>query len=736
MKYSETQIQQGLSKWFGYNSFLTAQQGIISDLLEGRSILAVMPTGSGKSLCFQLPAMLLEGYTLVVSPMISLMKDQVMQLTQLGIPAAAHNSLQSPEQQARIRADLLGGKLKLLYAAPETLMKPAFIKLLESKPPSLIAIDEAHCISMWGHDFRPEYRQLDTLRRRFGKTPCFALTATAIPKVREDICALLDIPPENQRIESFDRPNLFLAVEPKRESFNRILSFLGRHPNESGIIYCMTRKGVDQLSDKLLGEGYSVLPYHAGLSDEERHRNQEAFINDEVPIMVATIAFGMGINKSNIRFVIHQDLPKSLETYYQEIGRAGRDGLPSSCLLLYSLGDLILLKKIIQASDNPALNDSHKRHLDAMIAYCEHLGCRRTPLLRWFGEDRPQTNCGSCDNCREDQGPKTDVSEQARKFLSTVYRAQEAYSADRIVEILRGSRTKELISAGDDKLSVHGVGNEWKEGNWLNLYQTLKRDGCLGEGYPHFRVILNAKSWEILRGERAVLMPETRLSARLEAPEGAADDELFEELVGLRRRLAQEQGVPPYIIFSDKHLREMTKWYPQSAQAFRQINGVGSFKAEKYGKLFIGKIREYCEPKGIAERDCPEPSSANEKPAAKVSKTQEVAEYLQAGHNLQECMVRFGVQLSTIVEHLQRYLEADGWLDPAILNSFSTLSPEENAKVRECFREHGLSTLSPVHAALNEAFSYNDLKLVRLCMVAELKAAIRRETEEGGGRAE
>jgi len=722
MKYSETQIYQVLQQRFGYSSFLAAQKEIILRLLEGNSMLAVMPTGSGKSLCFQLPALIIEGYTLVVSPMISLMKDQVMQLKQLGIVANMHNSLQSPEEQSQVRSDLVSGKLKLLYAAPETLLKQAFLELLDSLPPSLIAIDEAHCISMWGHDFRPEYRQLNSLRQRFPRVVCFALTATAIPKVRKDICSLLSIPPENQVIESFNRPNLLLAVEPKKESFNRILSFLKNHSNESGIIYCMTRKTVDNLTEKLLAEGYAALPYHAGLADVERHRNQEAFINDEIPLMVATIAFGMGINKSNVRFVIHFDLPKSLETYYQEIGRAGRDGLPSTCLLLFSWGDLKVLNKIIYTSDDPKINDSYKQHLDAMINYCEYYGCRRKPLLSWFGEEHLEVNCNMCDNCLADVAEKTDVSEQAKMFLSAIYRAKEAYPVARIIKILRGSKAREVTAAKDDQLSVYGIGKGWSEAQWFALFQALKRETCLAEAYPNFRLVLNSKSWEVLHGETSFSMPASMLSIMLEPLKGEEDASLLELLMELRRTIAHEQKVPPYIVFSDKTLREMAKFYPQSEKALLAISGVGSFKADKYGSLFMELISDYCIPREIAEVCKAAPVRTN--PAIKtelISKSQQVAEYVQSGHNLQECMVHFGVQLSTILEHLQRYLEADGWLDSNILNSYCTLGDSDRIRIRACFYELGLDTLSQVYHALGEQISYTDLKLIRLAMLAELK---------------
>ena len=719
MRFSDEQIFKVLAEKFGYSEFLSAQKRIITELLEGNSLLAVMPTGSGKSLCFQLPALLLEGYTLVISPMISLMKDQVMQMRQLGIPAAMHNSLQSSEEQAAVRRDLAAGKIKLLYMAPETVVKQSIMNLLENRPPSLIAVDEAHCISMWGHDFRPEYRMLSELRERFSEVPCFALTATAIPKVRVDVCDQLLIPPQNQIIESFDRPNLLLAVEPKRDSFNRLISFLKSHKDESGIVYCMTRATVDRIADKLCMEGFPALPYHAGLADEERHRNQEAFINDEARIMVATIAFGMGINKSNIRFVIHLDLPKSLENYYQEIGRAGRDGLPSTCLLLYSKGDLIMLKKIIYGEDREQ-NKSIKRHLEAMVTYCESDLCRRKSLLEWFGEQHHDTNCQMCDNCLEETGVKTDVSIQARKFLSAVYRAQEQYPVDRIIKILRGSRAKELVAAGDVNLSVWGIGKDWSQEQWFALSQSLRKAGALRLEYPNFRLALTPLSWDILKGDKGFEMPASLLETMLQAAQGEHDDELFERLSGLRREIAHQQHVPPYVIFSDTSLREMAKFFPQSPQNFLKVSGVGSYKLEKYGDAFLGVIRSHCLQHGLEDRT----SASNSEPPKeeKGSRTLEVAAFFKEGHSLQECMVKFGVQLNTVLEHLQRYLEADGCLDPEQLSDNSFLNAADRDRAREAFRIHGLEALGPAYRALDETVSYTDLRLVRLIMLAELSS--------------
>jgi ATP-dependent DNA helicase RecQ len=721
MQYSEQQVYQALARHFGFSDFLNAQQGIVMDLLKGKSLLAIMPTGSGKSLCYQLPAMILDGYTLVVSPMISLMKDQVMQMRQLGIPAAMHNSMQSSEEQHNVRNELKAGKLKLLYMAPETLVRQQILELLDQHPPALIAIDEAHCISMWGHDFRPEYRQLSKLRARFPHIPCFALTATAIPKVREDICLQLSIPVEHQVLESFDRPNLLLAVEPKRNSFQRLIGFLKNHENESGIIYCMTRKKVEDIANRLTLEGFRALPYHAGLSDAERHHNQEVFINDEVPVMVATIAFGMGINKSNIRFIVHMDLPKSPETYYQEIGRAGRDGLPSSCLLLYSFGDVLSLNKIIYG-DDPELNRNIKLHLDAMLRYCEYAGCRRIPLLNWFGEHYQVSDCQMCDNCLAVTSEQMDVSTQAQMFLSAICRAQEQYPTKRIIKILRGSKAKELLRDGDIKLSVWGIGKQWSDTQWFSLYQSLKKDGSLIEGYPGFSLKLTPRSWEILRGERSFMMPASLMEVMLKTAAEDVDDELFAELALLRRQIAAREKVPPYIIFTDRSLREMCSYHPQSIESLLQINGVGNYKAEHYGEDFIIAIRSYCEARGIEDGIIKK--AVTPVKTKQIGRTAEVAAYFKEGHNLQECMVHFGFTLDTMLQHLQRYQEADGQLDAGLLSSYNLLSSEANARARAAFKELGMETLSPVHRALNEELSYTELKLVRLIMVAELKSAM------------
>ena len=719
MEYSQEQLLQVLREQFGYESFLPAQEKVIRKILKGESTLAVMPTGSGKSLCFQLPALMLEGLCLVVSPMISLMKDQVMQVRDLGIEARMYNSMMTQVEQQETLAAVVTKEVKLLYVAPETLLKDWFLSHLKAVQIDLIAIDEAHCISMWGHNFRPEYLQLSQLRGHFPKATFFALTATATPRVQKDICNLLTIPEENMIIESFDRPNLLLIVEPKQDSYNRLVRFLDLHPNESGIVYCMTRKRVDTTSDKLIADGFSALPYHAGLSDEVRHANQEAFIRDKTQIMVATIAFGMGINKSNVRFVIHMDLPKSLETYYQEIGRAGRDGLPSTCLLFYSIADFIALKRIILGHPDPQQNHITQTHLDAMVRYCKSSRCRRTTILKWFGEHYTPDNCDMCDNCLGEKAEKTDVSREAQIFLSAIYRARENATADEIIKILRGSEAKDILAAGYDKLSVYGIGKDTSSKDWFTLFSALRQHLGL-EQDAYYKLNLTPKSWAIMKGEEDFMMSKSVITQMVESDESQESGLLFDELRNLRRQLADERGFPPYIVFSDRSLREMARAYPCDLQSFRDIPGVGDHKLSEYGEAFVKVISDYCEKHGVQP---PQPSpTVNSKPKEKSkSKSFIVAEYIKEGHNAQEAMLHFGIKLGTIVDHLMTYLEYDGELDPEQMREFYPIEPEAFQEISAAFRQVGLEALRPVRDHLQERYSYSELRLARLLYLSIIK---------------
>lgn len=720
MQYSQEELLDVLRDKFGYESFLPAQEKVIRKILNEESTLAVMPTGSGKSLCFQLPALMLEGLCLVVSPMISLMKDQVMQVRDLGIEARMYNSMMSPAEQQETLAAVVSGEAKLLYVAPETLLKDWFLSNLKATKINLIAIDEAHCISMWGHNFRPEYLQLSQLREHFPDATYFALTATAIPRVQKDICGLLAIPEENMVLESFDRPNLLLIVEPKQDSYNRLIRFLSLHPDESGIVYCMTRKRVDTISDKLITDGFSALPYHAGLSDDERHANQEAFIRDKVQIMVATIAFGMGINKSNVRFVIHMDLPKSLETYYQEIGRAGRDGLPSTCLLFYSIADFYSLKRIIFNNPDPQQNHITQTHLDAMVRYGKSNHCRRAQILKWFGEQYEKDNCEMCDICLTEKAEKMDATQPAKMFLSAIYRAQENATADEIIKILRGSKSKAILQAGYDKLSVYGIGKDSSTKDWFALYSALKQQGGLVQA-SYYKLKLTPKSWAIMKGEESFAMSQSLISQMVESDESQESGLLFDELRNLRKQLADERGIPPYIVFSDRSLREMARAYPCDLQSFRTIPGVGDHKLSEYGEAFVKVIADYCAKYAI---EAPQPSELM-RPVPKEkspSKSFLVAEYINEGHNAQEAMLHFEVKLDTIVDHLMTYLEHDGILDYEQMRNFYPIEPEAVQEISAAFAKIGWEILRPVRDLLQEKYSYNELRLARLIYLCGIGA--------------
>ena len=488
-----------LKEVFGYDEFRPLQQEIIGAVLQKKDALVVMPTGGGKSLCYQLPALLFEGLTVVVSPLISLMKDQVAQLQQLGVPAVFLNSSLAPEQYQHTLHRVRGGDIKLLYVAPETLLKANILAVLAALKVECLAIDEAHCISEWGHDFRPEYRQLVDCRSRFPQAVCVALTATATERVRQDISATLQFSASQQFVASFNRENLFLRVTPKTDPFGQALQFLEQHPEQSGIIYCFSRKQVDDLAAALQQHGYAVRPYHAGLSDLERAQNQEAFLRDDVQIIVATIAFGMGINKSNVRFVLHYDLPKNLESYYQEIGRAGRDGLRSHCLLLLGYGDVAKIRYFIDQKSG-AERQTANHHLNVLLGYAESPGCRRIPLLAYFGEAFTQAPCGMCDNCLAGQRELVDLTLPAQKFLSCVARTGEKFGANHLIDVLRGSQSEKILKHGHGNLSTHGIGREFSKAQWLHLSRQFLQHGLVTQDLEYGGLQLTAKAHEVLRG--------------------------------------------------------------------------------------------------------------------------------------------------------------------------------------------------------------------------------------------
>jgi len=600
MMGSTTEAKEIAKKVFGFDTFRPLQKDIIGSVLSGRDTLVVMPTGGGKSLCYQIPALVLDGLTLVVSPLISLMEDQVSQLKELGVPAVCLNSSLAPEEYRR-NMDLLGrGEIKLLYTAPETLLQERTAGFLEHLDISCIAVDEAHCISEWGHDFRPEYRQIAALRTRFPKGVWIALTATATERVRRDICDSLNLIRPEVFVAGFDRPNLFLEVRPKSNADSQVLDFIRGYPDKAGIIYCATRRSVDEVSSMLWSRGFRALPYHAGLTDEERRTNQRAFINDDVQIMVATVAFGMGIDKPDIRFIIHRDLPKNIESYYQQIGRAGRDGLDSHCLLLFGYGDIRTIRYFISGKDKKE-QKAAELHLKAIIDFAESEICRRIPLLCYFGETYEKENCGQCDICnteKEQAESPEDLSLAAQKFLSCVIRTGRIFGAGHIIDVLRASKSQKILDRGHEKLSTYGIGREYSKRQWFHLSRQFIRQGLLTQDQQHGSLVPTEKARQVLRGDLKIfgqLYEDGIQTGRVSTFQGEHDSQLFDVLRSLRKKLADKAGLPPYMIFPDTSLLAMASRLPRNSDQMLDIPGVGEVKLAKYGTHFLRAIAEHAQ---------------------------------------------------------------------------------------------------------------------------------------------
>ena len=595
-----------LKNVFGHEEFRSLQEQIINHILNRHDALIVLPTGGGKSLCYQLPALIFDGVTVVVSPLISLMQDQVMQLQERGIHAVFLNSTLSHPEYVATMQRVKRGEIKLLYVAPETLMRPEILLMLDESNVACLAIDEAHCISQWGHAFRPEYRQLISVRERFANAVCVALTATATPRVQEDIKQSLKIQEDSEFIASFDRENLFIAVEPKLDSSNQTLEFLNAHRNESGIIYCQRKKQVESLSRELVEHGISARPYHADLDDETRRQNQEAFINGDTRVMVATIAFGMGIDKEDVRFVLHAGLPKEPESYYQEIGRAGRDGNRAECLLLFSYGDVDTIHHFID-QDAPSEREGALKRLRTLVDWATSIECRRKGLLAYFGEGYENQNCGMCDNCRNVEMERVDLTIPVQKFLSCVFRTKQIFGEAYIIDVLRGSKAQKVIENGADKLSVYGIGAEYSKEQWKRLALQFVQQELLNRNPQHGSLRLTRKGWAVLRDKEQFWGFPVNSSNHIDEESSNTTSkepseyshELFEQLRTTRRELADAGDVPPYVIFHDKTLQEMAAQLPQSVETFMQIHGVGAAKVQKYADVFLPIICAYCQEHGL-----------------------------------------------------------------------------------------------------------------------------------------
>lgn len=726
-------LEQALKHYFGYDSFRPGQRQIVEQALDNRDQLVVMPTGGGKSLCFQLPALLKPGLMIVVSPLIALMQDQVELLRDNGISATFLNSsLNAEELRSRGRA-VLNGQVKILYVAPERLLSEDYLNsvlphIRDRVGISAFAIDEAHCVSEWGHDFRPEYRQLDYLRQRYPEVPILALTATATPRVRNDIIKQLELREPIVHVASFNRPNLYYEVRPKtKNSYRELIDQIRQSPG-SGIIYCLSRKRVEEIAEKLRKDGISALPYHAGLDNKTRTENQTRFIRDDVRVMVATVAFGMGINKPDVRFVIHYDLPRNIEGYYQESGRAGRDSEPSHCTLYFGVGDIKTIEFLIAQKVDPItgapLEEEQRiatQQMRRVVNYAEATECRRTIQLSYFGENFPGS-CGNCDNCRFPK-PIEDWTVEAQKFLSCIARfaqKNQHFGLMYTIEVLRGSRAERLLSNGHEKLSTYGIGKDRTAEEWKMLGRSLIHQGLVDEATDGYSVLkLNDLSWEVLRKQRTVAIAVSQLKptvtvASITPINTAEAEELYELLQALRKRLADEQGVPPYVIFSNASLRLMAQQQPQTRGQFLQISGVGDRKLSQYGDVFLDEIRAFREEKGLSiqaetfSTPVAPPQLLPSEPKEATYTQLYTLELYQKGLKPADIAEQRNLRLSTVTSHLAELLELGYLVDLDQL-----VSPERKTTILEAMRRVGADSLTQLRDYLGEVYGYDEIRLVR-----------------------
>ena len=716
------QLRKIVQKYWGYDEFRPLQEEAMSAVLEGRDSVVVLPTGGGKSLCFQAPAVQLPGLAVVVSPLISLMKDQVDALTECGVPAACINSSLTPGERQRVENDVRGGRLKLLYVAPERLCAEQTREFLQQQQISFFAIDEAHCISSWGHDFRPEYRTLGLLKDYFPGVAIHAYTATATEPVREDIARQLNLDGPVFHVGSFDRANLVYRVQSRFDQLKQVREILERHPGDAGVIYCIRRADCEELSTSLNRLGFHCRPYHAGLSDADRIANQDAFLKDEIETIVATVAFGMGIDKSNVRYVIHCGAPKSLEAYQQESGRAGRDGLEAECVILHSAQDFMLWRRMQSDLTGDAAVAAEKT-LYAMQEFCGGASCRHRHLVEYFGQEYPAASCSACDVCLDELDLVGDALIISQKILSCVVRLQQKFGADYTAQVLLGSKEQRILENGHDKLTTYGLLQEHGKRDIRGWIEQLVGQGFLTR-VGEFQVLqLTANARAVLKGETTprLLRPAEKKQKKVSRVEANAwegvDRGLFEELRSLRRQIAEARDLQSFMVFSDASLRDMARLRPTSLPGFHLVSGVGDKKSTDYGEQFVACIANYCAANKLPGDVFSGKSAAKPRPVESTEPKSIPAaqsrayELFRKGLSIPEVCEKLDRAPATIGQYLQGYLESEGITDPA-----PWVAPNLFARIRDAAHQVGVERLKPIFDHLSQEVSYDEIRIAVACL--------------------